>query len=171
MIKKLLLAIILSTAFLTSNAQQPITDTVAINRAQSVYLEFFGPGLTLSANYNTRFAKKRGGWGARIGTGGSADEDYSSFTIPMQINYLLGKSTKFFEIGGGATYIRYNNKEGNGGGYMPFADGTTIAGTTTFGYQSQPLRHGFNFRASFNMLFTDNLFMPFGGISIGYTFK
>lgn len=89
----------------------------------------------------------------------------------MQINYLLGKSNRFFEIGAGATYISYNNKEGNGGGYMPFADGTTIAGTTTVGYRRQPLHHGLNFGASINLLFTDNLFMPFAGVSLGYTFK
>lgn len=156
----------------TSQAQRTTssrTDSLKNTRAQSVYFELFGPGLTFSANYDTRFSQKRDGLGARAGIGFLAAGGTSFLSVPVQINYLLGKTDKYLEIGAGATYTSYT-----GSGFFSFDNTTTttqkVLGTMTFGYRYQPIDGGFNFRASFNPLFDSSTFYPFVGFSFGYTF-
>ena len=73
-------------------------------RAQNVFVEMGGQGLLLTANYDSRFGNRRDGLGGRVGIGYTAvNSDNSATTIPLSLNYLLGKNNKFFEIGLGAT--------------------------------------------------------------------
>lgn len=159
------------------------TDSLNTSRAQNIFLEIGGPGLFFSANYDTRFSQQRDGLGARIGLGFLPVSTDYYITLPVQINYLLGKRSNFLEMGIGATlvyssFLRYPDY------YMPVRQSFRIreydvAGTITLGYRYQPVNSGFNFRASFNPIFIISNYVynggirfgPYGGISAGYTIK
>ncbi|BAU53171.1 hypothetical protein [Mucilaginibacter gotjawali] len=145
-------------------------DSTLNTRAQNVYIELGGPGLLFSANYDTRFSQHRDGLGGRIGLGFIASGGASVVTVPVQLNYLLGKSDKYFEIGLGATYASFNS----GSDFLSLntnpVTANTVLGTMTFGYRYQPVDGGFNFRASFNPIFDSSNFVPYFGLSFGYTF-
>ncbi len=158
-------AIILCAFFKNSFAQNSAVTT----RAQNAFVELGGPGLLLSANYDTRFGQRRDGIGGRAGLGYLSIDDNSILTVPLQVNYLLGKKGKFFEIGLGATIISTSGK-GNED-FFSLDDATGAIGTMAFGYRYQPEDGGFNFRAAVTPIFNSTGFMPFfGGISFGYTF-
>ncbi|PWG78702.1 hypothetical protein [Pararcticibacter amylolyticus] len=152
-------------AFLNTNvkAQAPIS------RAQNVFVELGGPGLLVSANYDTRFTQKRDGIGGRLGAGYMSVDNSSLFTLPLQANYLLGKEGKYFEIGLGATYINLGDDDDDD--FLSFDSSSSLIGTMTFGYRYQPETSGFSFRASINPIFNKSGFIPyFAGISLGYAF-
>ena len=144
------------------------TDSLQHTRAQNLFAELYGAGLTLSFNYDTRFSNRRDGFGARVGIGFDASSSPLVTTLPFQVNYLLGKKDKFFEVGVGATHLSGSHDD------LPFSNSDTnhpvTIGTFTFGYRYQPLKGGFTFRASFNPIFNSANFFPFGGVSFGYTF-
>ena len=64
-----------------------------------------------------RFSQNEDGFGGRIGVGGFSLSDgfgsrASIFTIPVGLNYLLGKDGKnYFEIGAGFTYLGGSSKD------------------------------------------------------------
>lgn len=171
-VKTAALVLLTSIFYQTARAQSVAptrTDSLHNTRAQSIYFELFGPGITFSANYDTRFSQKRDGFGGRAGVGFLAIGGSSFVSVPFQVNYLLGKANRYLEIGLGATYVSYT-----GTGFFSFDNTPTtthnVLGTMTFGYRYQPVDGGFNFRASFNPLFDSSTFYPFVGISVGYTF-
>jgi hypothetical protein len=138
-------------------------------RAQNVYFEILGPGVLYSANYDTRFSKRQDGLGIRAGISYATIEDASLFTVPVQLNYLLGKGGKYFEVGLGATY-------GTASVDFGFMDddnetGSTVIGTMTFGYRRQPVEGGFMFRAGVSPVFGHGSFVPYWPyVSFGYSF-
>ena len=152
-------------------------DTVFIKQApasiisnRSLFLEVGGPGLAISLNYDKRFSDdKRDGWGFRIGTGYFGDGGNTVFTIPFQVNYLIGSGSNFFELGAGTTFL--NSTGDNTGKTFIFDRVTGFIGTATIGYRYQPETSSFNFRIGFVPIFSDEGITPAGGISIGYTFK
>jgi hypothetical protein len=158
-------------------------DTVKKVRAQNLFVEFLGPGIALSANYDTRFSKKRTGLGVRVGVGYTSDNTTRIFSAPFQLNYLLGKSNHLFELGLGATYVKLKDLEYHDEQYyqaiperyqrkiFTFPLDTKVIGTMTFGYRYQPATSGFSFRGMISPLFNDKNFVMFGGISVGYTLK
>ncbi|WP_147238676.1 hypothetical protein [Mucilaginibacter hurinus] len=159
---KTLLTIAISILFInTAKAQSD-------KRAQNVYAEFLGPGITVSVNYDTRFGERRDGFGGRIGFGYFPVAYLSSAkSVPVQINYLVGKRSHFLEVGLGATYTNvgvdnYNN-------FWGFKTETGVVATSTVGYRYQPLNKGINFRLSANPLIAQK-FEFSGGVSLGYTF-
>lgn len=136
-------------------------------RSQTFYVEAFGPGLT-SANYDFRFVKNNpAGWGGRVGVGYFAVDGFSYFSIPLQVNYLLGgKNGNYFEVGGGTTYSS---------GRFAWEDndetGHAVSGSLAFGYRKQPIDGGFNFRAGISPMFGSGYFIPYWPyLSLGYTF-
>ncbi len=159
------------------------TDSLQVSRAQNIFLEIAGPGIFFSANYDTRFSQRRNGLGGRIGIGYLPASSDHYVTVPVQLNYLLGKKHHFFEMGIGATlvfssFLRYPDY------YMPDKKEYRIrefdlVGSTTLGYRYQPASSGFNFRLSFNPLFIISNYVyhggvhfgTYGGISFGYTIK
>ena len=143
---------------------------VSTSRAQgaqvpnnTIFAELGGPGL-VSFNFDKRFSNRPDGFGGRIGLGGFSIEDVSFLSIPIGLNYLLGKDGKnYFELGAGFTYLTAGS---NDGGFM-----SSSFGHLNFGYRYQPKDGGFNFRASINPIFGSGGFYPFyGGVSLGYTF-
>ncbi|MBC7567527.1 MAG: hypothetical protein H7223_11255 [Pedobacter sp.] len=163
--KKILLvtSILSCLSCLKLNAQE-------IKRAQNVFIELGGQGLTFTANYDSRFGNRRDGLGGRAGIGYFAVDGDKITTIPLSLNYLLGKGNKFFEIGLGATIATINIQSGDD---FLFKDGSSngVLGTMSFAYRVQPIDSGFSFRAGITPIFNKDNFIPyFGGISLGYTF-
>ena len=141
-----------------------------VKRAQNVFIELGGQGLTFTANYDSRFGNRRDGLGGRAGIGYFAVDGDKVTTIPLSLNYLLGKGNKFFEIGLGATIATINLQSGDD---FLFEDGSSegVVGTMSFAYRVQPIDSGFSFRAGITPIFNKDNFIPyFGGISLGYTF-
>jgi hypothetical protein len=139
--------------------------------AKAAYAEIGGPGLA-SANFDMRFSQKEDGLGGRIGVGGFTISDgygghSSLFTIPVGLNYLLGKDGKnYFEVGAGFTYIggtsrdRYESQNFN-----------SSFGNLTLGYRLAPARGGFMFKAQITPIFGNGFFIPYwAGLGFGYKF-
>ncbi|MEZ4883802.1 MAG: hypothetical protein R3E32_03610 [Chitinophagales bacterium] len=138
---------------------------IPTRKAQAIFFEVLGAGLTYSFNYDTRFNQTRDGLGIRAGISYIGDiEEGGIMTIPVQINHLMGKDNKYFELGIGATYATAT-------GFLGDGDDNTVVGTMTFGYRLQPEDGGFLFRVSVTPVLVEGVFFPyFGGISFGYAF-
>ena len=133
---------------------------------QAFFAELYGRSLIFSVNYDTRFFNRVDGLGISAGMGFVGIDGESLFSVPITLNYLLGKNGKYLELGIGATYFNANvtdNDDAESGG-------STVIGTMTIGYRSQPIDGGFMFRAGINPLFFSNTFLPYPYISVGYNF-
>lgn len=138
------------------------------HRPRTVYLELGGPGLALTVNYDTRFGSGRDKWGYSVGTGYYNTGANSVFTVPLQINYLYGKTSSFLELGVGTTFL--NSKGSTNGTVFQFDNVTGFIGTGTIGYRYQQEEGGINFRIAFVPILYDQGLIYGGGLSIGYTF-
>ena len=141
-------------------------DVHAQKAATAIYAEIGGPGLA-SFNYDMRFKKEEGGLGFRVGIGGFKVDGAGVFTVPVGINYLLGKDQKnYFEVGIGFTYLNYKDDF--------FTDGdnfTSSFGNLTVGYRLAPAKGGFFFKAQITPVFGKGYFIPYyAGIGFGYKF-
>lgn len=155
-----------------ANAQQTIDS--GTGRTQNVYVELAGQGLILTANYDTRFSNKRNGIGGRIGIGYIADSGDHITTIPIGLNYLLGKGRNFFEVGLGATYFGTSSRNNDFLFSNSSGDSSvnTVIGTMSFSYRLQPIDSGFSLRAGITPVFNGDGFIPYyAGLSLGYTFS
>ena len=143
----------------------------------SFYAELGGPGILFSANLDKRFTKSNLGWGGRIGLGfvsgyinnqGFYDNPSSVVTIPIQVNYIFGKSNSShtFEVGGGVTVA------GKKIDVMDFYDDnrTAFFGTASFMYRRQPANGGFMWRIGFTPLIAKGYIQASGGVGVGYNF-
>jgi len=141
------------------------------SRAQNVFIELGGQGILLTANYDTRFSNRRDGLGGRAGIGYIAADGDHATTIPLSLNYLLGKGNKFFEIGLGATMISSKVDFSFFDDNSEPEKNSNVIGTMSFAYRVQPVDSGFSFRAGITPVFNSDFFIPYyGGISLGYTF-
>lgn len=146
--------------------------TICIAQAPQIYAELGGPSVA-GLNFDSRFSKKEGGIGGRIGIGGFAIDGTGLFFLPVGINYLIGKAgTKnYLEVGGNVTYVHATY---NGQSVDPNNNISNTFGTLTLGYRYQPIGSGVTFRASVNPIiaFKGGVFWPFyGGFSVGYKIK
>lgn len=132
--------------------------------AQSVYAEIGGPGLA-SINFDTRFGRSESGIGGRIGVGGFSVDGDGIVTIPIGLNYLIGKDHKnYFELGAGVTPLFLSGKDISGNFSSTF-------GHLWIGYRLQPQNGGFTFRAGICPIFGNGFFVPYyAGLSFGYKF-
>ena len=146
--------------------------------AKSVYFELGGAGIA-SVNYDMRLQKKEDGLGFRAGIGGFAiryDDGNGGYerdgilTVPLEVNYLLGKDNRhYFEVGAGATIVNISNKSSS----INYDDETFNGtfGHLYFGYRLQPANGGFLFRAGITPIFGKGYFIPYyAGVSFGYKF-
>ena len=153
-----------------SNAQTSTTTDTVSKRPQGVFFELLGPGGIYSANYDTRFNKTTTGLGIRVGLSYTQISEASLFTLPVQLNYLLGKNEKFFEMGLGATYGSATVDFGSGNDEVD-ETASNVFGTMTFGYRKQPRDGGFMFRIGASPVFGKGFFVPYYGyLSLGYSF-
>jgi hypothetical protein len=160
--KNLKLLFILPLFFFTQSKSQS---------SKAVYAEIGGPGLA-SANYDMRFSPNEDGFGGRIGVGGFSLSDgfgsrASLFTVPLGLNYLLGKDGKnYFEIGAGFTYIGGSSKDD-----FSSEKFSSSFGNFTIGYRLAPANGGFMFKAQITPVFGSGFFIPYyGGLGFGYKF-
>jgi hypothetical protein len=167
--KILLLSIIIASVLNSAYAQK---------NAIAAYVELGGAGLA-SANFDMRLQKKNDGLGFRAGIGalsvrsdfGSSSEKITLTTIPLELNYLLGKDQKnYFEMGIGATIISINDRSTGSYGSSNDRFRSTF-GHLYFGYRLQPKDGGFLFRAGLTPVFGNGFFVPYwAGVSFGYKF-
>ena len=115
MLKKILfITVLFLGAGVCSHAQ---TDTIKLRELsrqprivtdrppQAVYFQIGGSGPILSANYDRRFGKKLNGAGFAVGLGYWRDFGIDIFSIPVSINYLLGRKTHYLELAAGTTFV------------------------------------------------------------------
>lgn len=141
------------------------------DRAQSIYFELLGPGITYSFTYDSRFQNTLNGLGGRAGVGYIAVDGNTVFSAPFMLNYLLGKEGKYMEMGLGASYISFSTTESADESGVMFVDESQLFGTMVFGYRSQPVDGGFMFRAGVSPIFGRGNFIPYWFyLSFGYSF-
>lgn len=174
----------LTIAFVSSFIGYSQTDSQKTTEGRnSFYAEAGGPSIMFSANFDRRFTPSNLGLGGRVGIGfvTAWEEEYdpvtgtyrggrdrSVVTVPVQLNYIFGKtnSPHTFETGVGVTYM------GRKIGVLNFYDETEsqLFGTFTFMYRRQPRNGGFSWRAGFTPLVAKKFIQPMGGLSLGYNF-
>lgn len=168
----LLLAFSLSTVFSQSKQNE-------ISR-NSFYVEAFGTAIVYSLNYDRLLiVNEKSALAGRIGFTyapkiGSPDLGPG---VNIEITGLWGANNHHLEIGGGSTFYYLVQDEES---YSP-SNTSLLLLTTRVGYRFQKRDGGLLFRIGFTPLFTINVdkdissfdrsFTPWGGISIGYTFK
>ena len=142
--------------------------------AKIIFVELLGAGVIGSVNADIRLKKnQQDGFGVRagFGLGESFSSDLSSnsgryYSIPLGINYLIGKRRNSLELGSIITPQFTFNKVFNG-------PQVVAVGVFNFGYRFQPLKEGLLFRAGWQPFYSTNngLFPKFIGASLGYGFK
>ena len=143
---------------------QEEVDPWTSRRGHAIYGEALGPGIFYSMNYDVRFKEELRGIGARVGVSYINVGGPSVTSVPVGINYILGKSKHNLELGIGATFLQGDF------GFVPVS-GSTVIGNMSFVYRFIPPEGGFNFRAGFTPIFNSNFFWPWWStIGIGYTF-
>jgi len=147
------------------------------------FAEVGGPGVLFSANVDTRFKKTNLGWGGRAGIGFvteyeqfydptfgyTGDRRRSVLTVPVQVNYIFGKSNSphTFEAGAGITAMSKKIDPFN----SFYEDSPTyLFGTFSFMYRRQPVNGGFTWRLGFTPLVSGGYVQPSGGGSVGWSF-
>ena len=176
----LFLSVAMALAF-SAGAQSAASENKTVPGQTSFFAELGGPGILFSANIDRRFKPSNLGWGGRIGVGFvTADEEVpistggyeynmaSVITIPVQVNYIFGKTTSphTLEAGAGLTFVGkkldimnfYNSKKSN------------VFGTFSFMYRRQPVDGGFSWRIGFSPLVARGYIQPFGAVGVGYNF-
>ena len=115
---------------------------------QAVYFQLGGSGPILSANYDRRFSNKVNGAGFSAGVGYWSDLGISIFSIPVSINYLIGRRTHFLELAAGTTFVTASfdwfDEPEKGSGFLHHVN---------MGYRHQPTTGGFFFRGGISPLF------------------
>ena len=184
--KRLILGLLLLISIQFVHAQEADSKLAT----QAIYMELGGPGLPYSFN-KTRMDS----WGMRVGFGGYAVDGDSFFSLPVMVNKLYGKGNHFFEMGLGATFLAFNNRDyyyencyydGNGNyicnsnsssgsestSFILDINGSpSIMGVMNFGYRRMPTNGGFMWKVNLNPIFNGNGFWPlFAGIGLGYAF-
>ena len=178
--KKLIALIIFTIIAHTYSSAQ--TDTIKLSEMnkgprivtdrapQAVYFQLGGSGPYLSANYDRRFGKRLDGAGFAVGIGYFGDSYESYFSIPVSINYLIGRKTHFVEMAGGATFMSETYEDWYGSGEN-YTDNYMIY-HLNLGYRHQPATGGFFLRGGFSPLFfqNDEGFVMSFYLGFGYNF-
>lgn len=139
----------------------------------TIYAELLGPGLLYSLNYDRMLTESLSG---RVGFSVfSVDAETSDpgqskkvgvTTIPATLNYLIGKGSHKLELSGGLVFITASRKF-NG---VSKIESSGALGTAGLGYRYHPVNGGFNFRLGFSPFFDKDVFVPWAGMSLGYSF-
>jgi len=137
-------------------------------RKNTIYGEFGGNGVFLSAHYERQLGTKPG-WGVHFGLGNADADENFAFTFPIGLNYLFNISNQklFIETGVGVTWAlqniwdNYNHTEPHK--YRP-----AFIPSVSFRYHT---RYGLMWKVTAMAAFSKNNIIPFyPGISIGWRF-
>lgn len=137
---------------------------------QSIFVEGLGSGIFYSFNFDTRFTPEPNGWGGRIGMGYISAEGDRIYTVPLVINYLLGRKKNFLELGAGVTFVGLIDRTNTNFSSNLVNVESGAVGTLSIGYR-RVSPSGFTFRAGLTPLIGDLLeeyFWP--QLSFGYSF-
>ena len=144
---KSVLFFLLSSISISAYSQHKIS-----GNASQFQLEALGPGGLFTFNFDGRFAKKENGIGFRFGIGGtplglfgySCNRGFQ-LSIPLGLNYLIGKNKNLLEFGAGAvpalvsgTKIYCLSQPGSKNYF--FSDETGNYWYLLAGYRYQPVR-------------------------------
>ncbi len=185
----LILLIMLIVIFVIPAHSQERKD---IYRSKSFFIEFGGSGVAaLTGNYDFRFFKGRNdGIGMRIGIGGESSNSkplfgdgeikIKLFTVPLEVNYILGKKRFSFEIGYSLTYIsetEYSSLQYSGYNKTN-QSGSFVVSYVPMGFRLKPKTDGFMLKFNLGPLINysaPNVFHRdknqfWFGLAIGYSF-
>ena len=153
------------------------------------YSEMGGPGVILSANFDSRFKpNERLGFGYRIGAGFGVGEfqelridrqrgtyhfnqvTKTYYSFPAGLNYVFGTpdEANTFEVGASVTILSHRVSL-----YSPNEEKAgRVIGCISFMYRMAPVNSGFSFRIGFTpMIGTSGEPFPImGAVGIGYAF-
>ena len=170
---------ILTTAmlftFLLGNAQRTVqlkskgkSESIITDRPpQAVYFQIGGSAPILSVNYDRRFSKKVNGFGFAAGLGFFGVSGSSIFSVPVSLNYLIGKDSHFMELAAGGTFVSTTTSDffSNGTNH-----GSAVLGHFNLGYRYQPSNGGFFFRGGISPLFYGGEYATSYYVGFGHNF-
>jgi hypothetical protein len=133
---------------------------------QALYFLIGGSGPILSVNYDRRLQKKVNGIGFAAGLGFYGISGISIFSVPVSINYLIGRSTHFMEVAAGTTFISAAATDIFDGG----GSGSVFIHHINAGYRYQPTRGGFFFRGGISPLFSEGQYITSYYVGFGHNF-
>jgi len=158
--KKALILLLLTCISLSGFTQTNDLISLKPQKTNSIYLELGGNSFLYSLNYDKLFrtsdaTKIALGAGLEYLTYMNADgNDYgASLCLTPAVNLLFGKASHNLETG-----------------VSLFLISGTVLPAARIGYRYQPVNGGFLFRIGFTPIITTSIFIPWGGISLGYTF-
>ena len=79
-------------SFLLINLSAQSEKTTFERRGHGAFFELGGATFSYTFNYESRFLQKNRGLGFRIGLGFGSLSDVRKISVPIQVNYLLGKN-------------------------------------------------------------------------------
>ncbi len=161
----------------------PTSRPQATQTQNAIFIELGGNAVLYSLNYDRLLGQD---YGFRVGFGylgvssGSQNNDGTSASaslliIPATLNYFLashsdGKvGSSKFELGAGIVLVDLSANVSGGGIGNAFSK-SGFGGTATIGYRYQPYDGGVLFRIAFTPVFGSVGFLPWAGISFGFTF-
>lgn len=139
---------------------------------KSLFAELSGNGIGISGNFDMRFKPDRNdGLGFRVGLGSGfiyfSDNAIVNryLSVPLNLNYIVGKKRSGFESGIGVTPQVALNSVNEGPPIL-------TEGFINLGYRFQPVTKGLIFRGSWTpSVNTAGIYPAIFGISAGYSFK
>lgn len=150
-----------------------------------VFAELLGSGGLYSFNYDFRFDKAIiSKWGLRAGIeylplntyNYSGDKlTYSTFLFPFMVIYLLGKKSKFLELGLGAAYVfNWKHERLKSEEYEYFIRNINRRipksyGAFSIGYRHNPVKGNIMWGIAVTPLIGNSFIVPNIGIKIGYS--
>jgi hypothetical protein len=143
------------------------TNNIVTDRPpQALYFLIGGSGPILSVNYDRRFQKKVNGFGFAAGLGFYGISGISIFSVPVSINYLIGRNTHFMEVAAGTTFISAATTDFFDGS----GSGSAFIHHINAGYRYQPTRGGFFFRGGISPLFYQGGYLTSYYVGFGHNF-
>lgn len=130
---------------------------------QAVYFQLGGSGPLLSVIYDRRLRNRVNGIGFGAGLGFWAESGATIFSVPLQLNYLFGRSSHFIELGAGTTYVTDSEDlfDESASGFIHHIN---------LGYRYQPTKGGFFFRGGFSPLFFGSEYATSFYLGFGHNF-
>lgn len=148
----LLLSLIISSTAFPQNAE----------RQNNIFFELLGNSVVYSLNYERVVWNN---FSVRTGVMIIHDNDDLVESFPILLNYRVHLGNDYVECGIGTTIFSLPFELGNGD--KEKAKGALLTGRISYCLTSTS---GINLAVSFTPLYMNNIFLPWGGFSIGYSF-
>lgn len=133
-------------------------------KESSLYLEMFGTGGELSANFEKLIEEKIS---IRVGAGLTGVAFRPGLVVPFGVSYLKGANQNYLEMGVGGAYVDIDEDDTDSA-YLDVAE-DQVVGNLMVGYRYLG-DYGFTYRLAFTPAFTKDGFKPMGGAIFGWSF-